>query len=167
MKIFLIGPMGSGKSKICRILSEKLSISLFDIDKEIEKDLNMSITEIFASKGEIFFRNTETDYLIKTKGLRDCIVSTGGGVIEEIKNLEFLKKEANEVFLNSSVDSQNENTKNSAKRPLLLTNDPKLTLQTLYEKRFDSYKKVSKLELLSDSMSNDEIANKIINHFNV
>ena len=56
MKIFLIGPMGSGKSKIGRILSEKLSISLFDIDKEIEKDLNMSITEIFASKGEIFFR---------------------------------------------------------------------------------------------------------------
>ena len=167
MKIFLIGPMGSGKSKIGRILSEKLSISLFDIDKEIEKDLNMSITEIFASKGEIFFRNTETDYLIKTKGLRDCIVSTGGGVIEEIKNLEFLKKEANVVFLNCSVESQYENTKNLAKRPLLLTNDPKLTLQTLYEKRFDSYKKVSKLELLSDSMSNDEIANKIINHFNV
>ena len=54
MKIFLIGPMGSGKSKIGRFLSEKLSISLFDIDKEIEKDLNMSITEIFASKGEIF-----------------------------------------------------------------------------------------------------------------
>ena len=167
MKIFLIGPMGSGKSKIGRILSEKLSISLFDIDKEIEKDLNMSITEIFASKGEIFFRNIETDYLIKTKGLRDCIVSTGGGVIEEIKNLEFLKKEANVVFLNCSVESQYENTRNSAKRPLLLTNDPKLTLQTLYEKRFDSYKKVSKLELLSDSMSNDEIANKIINHFNV
>ena len=89
----------------------------------------MSITEIFASKGEIFFRNIETDYLIKTKGLRDCIVSTGGGVIEEIKNLEFLKKEANVVFLNCSVESQYENTKNSAKRPLLLTNDPKLTLK--------------------------------------
>ena len=74
MKIFLIGPMGSGKSKIGRILSEKLSISLFDIDKEIEKDLNMSITEIFASKGEIFFRNTETDYLIKTKGLRLSLI---------------------------------------------------------------------------------------------
>ena len=57
MKIFLIGPMGSGKSKIGRILSEKLKYFHFDIDKEIEKDLNMSITEIFASKGEIFFRN--------------------------------------------------------------------------------------------------------------
>ena len=85
----------------------------------------------------------------------------------EIYAYSFLKKEANVVFLNCSVESQYENTKNSAKRPLLLTNDPKLTLQTLYEKRFDSYKKVSKLELLSDSMSNDEIANKIINHFNV
>ena len=167
MKIFLLGPMGSGKSKIGRILSEKLSISLFDIDKEIEKDLNMSITEIFASKGEFFFRAVETDYLIKTAELRDCIVSTGGGVVEEIKNLEFLKNEANVVFLNCSVESQFENTKNSTKRPLLQTSDPKFTLQTLYEKRFDSYKKVSKLELSSDSMSNEEIATKIINHFNV
>ena len=65
MKIFLIGPMGSGKSKIGRILSEKLSISLFDIDKEIEKDLNMSITEIFASKGEIFFRELEEKITLK------------------------------------------------------------------------------------------------------
>ena len=85
MKIFLLGPMGSGKSKIGRILSKKLSISLFDIDKEIEKDLKMSITEIFASKGEIFFRAIETDYLIKTAELKDCVVSTGGGVVEEIK----------------------------------------------------------------------------------
>ena len=90
MKIFLLGPMGSGKSKIGRIFSKKLSISLFDIDKEIEKDLKMSITEIFASKGEIFFRAIETDYLIKTAELKDCVVSTGGGVVEEIKNLKFL-----------------------------------------------------------------------------
>tara|TARA_Y200000002_G_C22486353_1_gene581038 strand:- start:226 stop:729 length:504 start_codon:yes stop_codon:yes gene_type:complete len=167
MKIFLIGPMGSGKSKIGKILSEKLGVSLFDIDKEIEKDLNMPITEMFASKGEEFFRTTETNYLIKTKKINDCIISTGGGVVEKIKNLELLANETNVVFLNCSVESQFENTKDSKKRPLLQTSDPKLTLQTLYEKRLDSYKKVSKLELLSDSMSNEEIANKIINHFNV
>ena len=93
---------------------------MFDIDKEIEKDLNMSITEIFASKGEIFFRNIETGLFNKTKGFRDCIVSTGGGVIEEIKNLEFLK-EANVVFLNCSVESQYENTKFSKETLYLQT----------------------------------------------
>ena len=89
------------------------------------------------------------------------------GLLKKLKNLELLANETNVVFLNCSVESQFENTKDSKKRPLLQTSDPKLTLQTLYEKRLDSYKKVSKLELLSDSMSNEEIANKIINHFNV
>ena len=60
MKIFLIGPMGSGKSKIGKILSSKLDKNLFDLDKEIEKGLNLSINEIFKLKGEAYFRGIET-----------------------------------------------------------------------------------------------------------
>ena len=60
MKIFLIGPMGSGKSKMGKILSSKLDKDLFDLDKEIEKDLNLSIKEIFEINGEAYFRSIET-----------------------------------------------------------------------------------------------------------
>ena len=100
----------------------------------------------------------------KSKILNDSIISTGGGVVEKQENLKLLEDEKNVIFLNCSVDSQFNNTKGSSKRPLLNTNNPKLVLKNLYEKRIESYKKVSKLELLSDSMSNEEIANKIIDY---
>ena len=67
MKIFLIGPMGSGKSKIGKILSNKLNFNLYDIDKEIERSLSLNINEIFESKGEDFFRSIETDFLKSLK----------------------------------------------------------------------------------------------------
>ncbi len=166
MKIFLIGPMGSGKSKIGKILSNKLNLNHYDIDKEIERSLLLNINEIFESKGEDFFRSIETDFLKKSKTLNDTVISTGGGVIEKQENLDLLINEPNVIFLNCSVESQFNNTKKSTKRPLLNTSNPKLVLKNLYEKRLDSYKELAKLELLSDSMSNEDIANKIIEYLN-
>tara|TARA_Y100000816_G_scaffold217548_1_gene162672 strand:+ start:277 stop:780 length:504 start_codon:yes stop_codon:yes gene_type:complete len=166
MKIFLIGPMGSGKSKIGKILSNKLNFNHYDIDKEIERSLSLNINEIFESKGEDFFRSIETDFLKESKTLNNAVISTGGGVIEKQENLELLRNELNVIFLNCSVESQFNNTKGSSKRPLLNTSNPKLVLKNLYEKRLDSYKQLAKLELLSDSMSNEDIANKIIEYLN-
>ena len=166
MKIFLIGPMGSGKSKIGKILSSELDKDLFDLDKEIEKDLNLSINEIFKLKGEAYFRGIETKYLKKSLELKDCIVSTGGGIVESEENLNLLKNEKYVIFLNSKVESQFENTKGSDKRPLLNLSNPKEILQKLYDKRIDKYKKIAKMEFFSDSMSNEELANKIVNIFN-
>ena len=166
MKIFLIGPMGSGKSKIGKILSSELNKDLFDLDKEIEKGLNLSINEIFKLKGEAFFRGIETKYLKKSLELKDCIVSTGGGIVESEENLNLLKNEKYVIFLNSNVESQFENTKGSDKRPLLNLSNPKEILQKLYDNRIDKYKKIAKMEFFSDSMSNEELANKIVNIFN-
>ena len=99
MKIFLIGPMGSGKSKIGKILSSELDKDLFDLDKEIEKGLNLSINEIFKLKGEAYFRSIETKYLKKSLELKDCIVSTGGGIVESEENLNILRNEKYVIFL--------------------------------------------------------------------
>ena len=70
------------------------------------------------------------------------------------------------IFLNSKVESQFKNTKDSDKRPLLNLSNPKEILQKLYDKRIDKYKKIAKMEFFSDSMSNEELANKIVNIFN-
>ena len=70
------------------------------------------------------------------------------------------------IFLNSKVESQFKNTKDSDKRPLLNSSNPKEILQKLYDKRIDKYKKIAKMEFFSDSMSNEELANKIVNIFN-
>ena len=98
--------------------------------------------------------------------MKDCIVSTGGGIVESEENLNLLKNEKYVIFLNSKVESQFENTKGSDKRPLLNLSNPKEILQKLYDKRIDKYKKIAKMEFFSDSMSNEELANKIVNIFN-
>ena len=68
--------------------------------------------------------------------------------------------------MNSKVESQLNNTKGSDKRPLLNSSNPKEILQKLYDKRIEKYKKIAKMEFFSDSMSNEELANKIVNIFN-
>ena len=70
------------------------------------------------------------------------------------------------IFLNSKVESQFKNTKGSNKKTLLNSSNPKEILQELYEKRIDKYKKIAKMEFFSDSMSNEELANKIVSIFN-
>ena len=167
MKIFLVGPMGSGKSKIGKLLSSKLNLNLFDIDQEIEAKFEKTIVDIFASEGEESFRKKEIDFLTEVKEIEDAVVSTGGGIIEASTNRDILNKEKYVVFLNASVESQFQATKDKTKRPLLNNENPRQVLESLYERRLELYKSVSNLELSPDLLSNEDIVKKIINFLNV
>ena len=167
MKIFLVGPMGSGKSKIGKLLSSKLNLNLFDIDQEIEAKFEKTIVDIFAMEGEESFRKKEISFLNEINKVEDVVVSTGGGIIEASVNRELLKKEKYVVFLNASVESQFQATKDKTKRPLLNNENPRQVLESLYERRLELYKSVSNLELSPDLLSNEDIVKKIINYLNV
>jgi len=99
MKIFLVGPMGSGKSKIGKLLSSQLNLNLIDIDREIEAKFEKTIVDIFASEGEQGFRKKEIDFLTEVNEIEDAVVSTGGGIIEASANRDILNKEKYVVFL--------------------------------------------------------------------
>lgn len=167
MKIFLVGPMGSGKSKIGKLLSSQLNLNLIDIDREIEAKFKKTIVDIFASEGEESFRKKEIDFLTEVKEIEDAVVSTGGGIIEASTNRDILNKEKYVVFLNASVESQFQATKDKTKRPLLNNENPRQVLESLYERRLELYKSVSNLELSPDLLSNEDIVKKIINFLNV
>ena len=167
MKIFLVGPMGSGKSKIGKLLSSQLNLNLIDIDREIEAKFEKTIVEIFASEGEQGFRKKEIDFLTEVNEIEDAVVSTGGGIIEASANRDILNKEEYVVFLNSSVESQFQATKDKTKRPLLNNENPRQVLESLYEHRLELYKSVSNLELSPDLLSNEDIVKEIINFLNV
>ena len=77
MKIFLVGPMGSGKSKIGKLLSSQLNLNLIDIDREIEAKFEKTIVDIFATEGEQSFRKKEIDFLTEVNEIEDAVVSTG------------------------------------------------------------------------------------------
>jgi shikimate kinase len=167
MKIFLVGPMGSGKSKIGKLLSSQLNLNLIDIDREIEAKFEKTIVDIFASEGEQGFRKKEIDFLTEVNEIEDAVVSTGGGIIEASANRDILNKEEYVVFLNASIESQFQATKDKTKRPLLNNENPKQVLESLYEHRLELYKSVSNLELSPDLLSNEDIVKEIINFLNV
>lgn len=163
MKIFLIGPMGAGKSTTGKNLSERLGYDFFDTDKLIEDEEGKKIKEIFRVNGESFFRNKESEVLKKTKDLKNAVISTGGGIVEKKENLVFLENEKKVIFLNSSVERQFERTKNSSKRPLLEKGDSFKILKNLYEKRIDLYESVSDLKIYMDNLDREVILSKIEN----
>ena len=167
MKIFLVGPMGSGKSKIGKLLSSQLNLNLIDIDREIEAKFEKTIVDIFASEGEQGFRKKVIDFLTEVNEFEDAVVSTGGGIIEASANRDILNKEEYVVFLNASVESQFQATKDKTKRPLLNNENPRQVLESLYERRLELYKSVSNLELSPDLLSNEDIVKEIINFLNV
>ena len=167
MKIFLVGPMGSGKSKIGKLLSSQLNLNLIDIDREIEAKFEKTIVDIFASEGEQGFRKKEIDFLTEVNDIENAVVSTGGGIIEASANRDILNKEEYVVFLNASVESQFQATKDKTKRPLLNNENPRQVLESLYEHRLELYKSVSNLELSPDLLSNEDIVKEIINFLNV
>ena len=163
MKIFLIGPMGAGKSTTGKNLSERLGYDFFDTDKLIENEQGKKIKEIFKKNGEDFFRNIESEILIKTKNLKNAVISTGGGIVEKVENRVFLENEKKVIFLDSSVERQFQRTKNSSKRPLLEEGDRFKILKNLYEKRIDLYKSLSNLKISMDDLDEEVILSKIEN----
>ena len=162
MKIFLIGPMGSGKSTIGKVLSEKLEYDFYDTDKLVEKVVGKKIKEIFDQNGEQYFRLKESEELDKTRKLKNAVIATGGGIIENEKNRLFLKEEKKVIFLDSSIKRQYDRTKESQKRPLLNNGDSMKILKNLYQKRLSFYQEVSKLKISMDNLTEGKIIEKIL-----
>ena len=163
MKVFLVGPMGTGKSTTGKDLSEKLGYEFYDTDKLVEKAEGLKIKEIFEKKGENYFRLKESEALNNTNPLNNVVIATGGGIVEKEVNRLFLKKESKVIFLDSSAERQHERTKASSKRPLLNNGDALKTLRKLYKKRLNMYKEVSKIQISMDNLKKEEILKKIIN----
>ena len=162
MKIFLIGPMGSGKSTIGKVLSERLEYDFYDTDKLVEKVVGKKIKEIFEQNGEQYFRLKESEELYKTRKLKNAVIATGGGIIENEKNRLFLKEEKKVIFLDSSIERQYDRTKESQKRPLLNNGDSMKILKNLYQKRLSFYQEVSKLKISMDNLTEGKIFEKIL-----
>lgn len=121
MIISLIGYMGSGKSHISKILSEKLEFSLIDLDKEISQFYNLSIPEIFALHGELDFRKTERRLLSELlKSSKHSVLSVGGGTPCYYDNIELINEYSESFFLQASVPTLADRIRRQkGKRPIL------------------------------------------------
>jgi shikimate kinase len=160
MIFYLIGMMGSGKSSVGKLLANKLQFSIIDIDKEIEKDENLSIKEIFEKKGENYFREIESKYLLRKRKL--AVVSCGGGIILNKKNREFLKTNGYTIYLKSSIATLEQRLLNENSRPLLSNDNLKETLINIYTKRKTLYTSSANTTIITDRRSVKEVCELII-----
>ena len=160
MIFYLIGMMGSGKSSVGKLLANKLQFSNIDIDKEIEKDEKLSIKEIFEKKGENYFREIESKYLLRKRKL--AVVSCGGGIILNKKNREFLKTSGYTIYLKSSIPTLEKRLLNENGRPLLSNDNLKETLINIYNRRKALYTSAANTTIITDRRSVKEVCELII-----
>ena len=165
MNIFLVGPMGSGKSSLGKKLAKSLDKKFIDTDKEIEKNENKTINEIFENNGEKYFREKEKEFLVNIPNNLNMIIATGGGIVTNQENREKLK-ENKVIFLNASVERQSKRTSRSDKRPLLKNVDRLKKLRELYDQRLELYREVSNIEINVDKFKSKDILIKIIEELN-
>jgi shikimate kinase len=159
--IYLVGFMGTGKTAVGKILSEKLSKKFVEMDELIEKNENKKITEIFASCGEPYFRKLERDCLKELSTQQDLIVSCGGGLICNEESLKVLRETGIIVNLIASAKVIYDRTKKYTHRPLLNVDDPLKKIEELLIKRAPFYKQAH-YSIDSDQLSAEEIAEKIV-----
>ena len=165
MNIFLVGPMGSGKSSLGKKLAKNLDKKFIDTDKEIEKKENKTINEIFENNGEKYFREKEKEFLINIPNNLNIIIATGGGIITNQENRKKLK-ENKVIFLNASIERQSKRTSKSDKRPLLKNVNRLKKLRELYDQRLELYREVSNIEVNVDKFKSKDILIKIIEELN-
>ena len=160
MIFYLIGMMGSGKSSVGKLLANKLHFSNIDIDKEIEKDEKLSIKEIFEKKGENYFREIESKYLLRKRN--SAVVSCGGGIILNKKNREFLRTNGYTIYLKSSIPTLEKRLLNKSSRPLLNNDNLKETLINISSKRKTLYTSAANTTIITDRRSVKEVCELII-----
>jgi shikimate kinase len=147
--IVLIGLMGTGKTTVGRLISQPLRALHLDTDGEIERRENMTIAQVFAEKGEAYFRNAETAFIRRIRRrppIRRLILSTGGGLPLRPENARILRELGTVVWLRADPDTLVKRTERKlAVRPLLAKDDMSLIerMQKLCEERNTAYESIA------------------------
>lgn len=139
--IILTGFMGTGKTAVGREIARILQMNLVDIDTEIEKSERMTINSIFEQFGETRFREIETEMIKKKSGMKNVVISTGGGAVLKQENMKMLRENGVIVCLRAAPETILRRTGSSEDRPLLNVDDPLQKIHDLMNAREPFYEK--------------------------
>ena len=159
--IFLIGPMGSGKTAVGRQLARLFRLSFYDSDAEIETKTGVDIAFIFEKEGEAGFRQREKEAIDRLTQMEGIVLATGGGAVSEADNRRVLSERGVVVYLETSVGQQIERTRHARHRPLLNDTDAQLTLETLMQRRAQLYAEIADITVSTDARRVQLVAEEI------
>ena len=159
--VFLIGPMGAGKSAVGRQLARMLHMNFVDSDDEIEARTGVDIPFIFEKEGEEGFRKRESKVIDDVSGKEGIVLATGGGAVVDPENRNHLGARGFVVYLFTSVDQQLARTSKGRERPLLENGDRRRTLEELMEAREPLYREIADLTVDTDGRKVKAVANEI------
>ena len=160
--IFLVGPMGAGKSAVGRQLARLLHLDFVDSDDEIEARTGVDIPFIFEKEGEEGFRKREAKVIDELTRQDGVVLATGGGAVVEAQNRNHLGARGFVIYLYTTVDQQLARTRKGRDRPLLETDDPRQVLETLMEQRDGFYREIADLTVATDGRKVKAVANEIL-----
>ena len=143
--IFLIGPMGSGKTAVGRHLARLFRFTFYDSDADIEAKTGVDISFIFEKEGEAGFRVRERESIDRLTRLESIVLATGGGAVIDPDNRRVLAERGAVVYLETSIDQQLERTRHGRHRPLLNDTDPEEKLKELMQRRAALYAEIANI----------------------
>ena len=160
--IFLVGPMGAGKSAVGRFLARTLHLSFVDSDDEIESRTGVDIAFIFEKEGEQGFRKREATVIDDLSRMDGVVLATGGGAVVDPENRSHLGGRGYVVYLYTTVEQQVTRTQRGRERPLLEKANPRATLAELLANRDPMYREIADLVVETDGRKVKSVANEII-----
>lgn len=160
--IFLIGFMGVGKSSVARLLSEKTGATQVEMDQVIVEQQDMAISDIFDEYGEKYFRRLELDLLLELQKRDNQIISCGGGVVLQEKNVDIMKSCGSIVLLTAEPETIYRRVKDSSHRPLLNGNMSINYIKELMAEREEHYEDAADIRVATDHKSIEMIVEEIL-----
>ena len=160
--LFLIGPMGSGKTAVGKYLARLLAAPFYDSDVEIERRTGVDIPFIFEKEGEAGFRQREREAIEALTALEPVIIATGGGAILLPENRQCLATRGCVVYLQTSVAQQTHRVRHGRNRPLLANVDTAAKLEQLMRERAPLYLAIADITVATDGRRVRSVAEEIM-----
>lgn len=161
--IFLIGPMGAGKSTIGRQLAQQLNMEFYDSDHEIERRTGADVSWVFDVEGEAGFREREEKIINELTEKQGIVLATGGGSVKSRETRNRLSARGVVVYLLTTIEKQLTRTQRDKKRPLLQVDaPPREVLEVLAGERNPLYEEIADIVVRTDEQSAKVVANQII-----
>lgn len=160
-RIFLVGPMGAGKSAVGKALARSLRLDFADSDQVIETSTGVDIGFIFEKEGEVGFRRREAEAIDSLSQREGIVLATGGGAVMTPENRRRLGRRGTVVYLFATPQQQYERVRHATNRPLLDAPDPRQVLQDLFEIRDPLYRSIADVVVETDGARVTDVARRI------